>query len=189
MVIYGIKTFKIENKTQPANMAATEPADFHQPQVQNICGCFFFNRTFWRPDVLTIWRYVKLMSCKPDVLDVLKPDVLKPDVLWVYPAGAGSGSIIQRRESGSVPNFHGSATLVSSIRSHCRGYGSRLQIPPVLMTTGIPIQQSIMHHYKLTQVCFPSELMSNSIYMNLFWEIHSLKPKRTVHLKMWISEM
>ncbi len=27
---------KVENKTQPANMAATEPADFHQPQVQNI---------------------------------------------------------------------------------------------------------------------------------------------------------
>jgi hypothetical protein len=36
MVIYGKKTSKIENKTQPANMAATEPADFHQPQVQNI---------------------------------------------------------------------------------------------------------------------------------------------------------
>jgi hypothetical protein len=40
MVIYGKKTSKIENKTQPitlpANMAATEPANFHQPQVQNL---------------------------------------------------------------------------------------------------------------------------------------------------------
>ncbi len=39
------KTSKIENKTQPitlpGNMAAKEPADFHQPQVQNIHGCFF----------------------------------------------------------------------------------------------------------------------------------------------------
>jgi hypothetical protein len=33
---------KIENKTQPANMAAIEPADFHQPQVQNIHMMFFF---------------------------------------------------------------------------------------------------------------------------------------------------
>jgi hypothetical protein len=41
MVIYGKKTSKTENNTQPANMAATEPADFHQPQVQNINGCFF----------------------------------------------------------------------------------------------------------------------------------------------------
>ena len=40
------KTSKIENETQPANMAATEPADFHQPQVQHIYGCFFYNRTF-----------------------------------------------------------------------------------------------------------------------------------------------
>jgi hypothetical protein len=28
----------------PANMAATEPADFHQPQVQNIYGYYF---QFW----------------------------------------------------------------------------------------------------------------------------------------------
>jgi hypothetical protein len=34
------KPLKIENKTQPENMAATEPADFHQPQV------------FLQPDVL-----------------------------------------------------------------------------------------------------------------------------------------
>jgi hypothetical protein len=46
MVIYGKKTSKIENKTQPANMAATEPADFHQPQVQNIYGCFFATGRF-----------------------------------------------------------------------------------------------------------------------------------------------
>jgi hypothetical protein len=31
-------------------MAATEPADFHQPQVQNINGCFL------QPDVLKTWR-------------------------------------------------------------------------------------------------------------------------------------
>ncbi len=40
MVIYGKITSKIENKTPaitlPANMAAPEPADFHQLQVQNI---------------------------------------------------------------------------------------------------------------------------------------------------------
>ncbi len=81
------KPCKIENKTQPitltANMAATEPADFHQPQVQNIYGCFL------QPDVLKTWRFVNLTFCKPDVSDVLKPgvlkpDLLKPDVLWVY---------------------------------------------------------------------------------------------------------
>jgi hypothetical protein len=27
-------------------MAATEPADFHQPQVQNIYGCFFATGRF-----------------------------------------------------------------------------------------------------------------------------------------------
>jgi hypothetical protein len=42
---------KIENKSikhshpLPANMAATEPADFHQPQVQNM-------DVFLQPDVL-----------------------------------------------------------------------------------------------------------------------------------------
>jgi hypothetical protein len=35
------KTSKIENKTQPANMAATEPADFHQPY-----RCFFATGRF-----------------------------------------------------------------------------------------------------------------------------------------------
>jgi hypothetical protein len=30
----------------PANMAATEHADFHQPQVQNIYGCFFATGRF-----------------------------------------------------------------------------------------------------------------------------------------------
>jgi hypothetical protein len=69
----------------PANMAATEPADFHQPQVQNI-----YMDVFLQPDVLKNWRFVNLTFCKPDVSDVLKPDVLKPDflkpdVLWVYP--------------------------------------------------------------------------------------------------------
>jgi hypothetical protein len=59
-------------------MAATEPADFHQPQVQNIYGYFF-----------ATGRLEDLTFCKPDVSDVLKPDVLKPDVLkpdvlWVY---------------------------------------------------------------------------------------------------------
>ncbi len=44
-------------------MAATEPADFHQPQVQNIYGCFFL-----QPDVLKTWRFVNLTFCKPDVL-------------------------------------------------------------------------------------------------------------------------
>jgi hypothetical protein len=40
MVIYGKKTSKIENEKQPANMAATERADFHLPQVQNIYRFF-----------------------------------------------------------------------------------------------------------------------------------------------------
>jgi hypothetical protein len=64
MVIYGKKTSKIENKTQPslclhcpANMAATEPADFHQPQVQSIYGCFF-----------APGRFEDLTFCKPGVL-------------------------------------------------------------------------------------------------------------------------
>ncbi len=43
--------------TLPANMAATEPADFHQTQVQNIYGCFFATR-----------RFEDLMFCKPDIL-------------------------------------------------------------------------------------------------------------------------
>ncbi len=60
---------KIENKTQPANMAATEPADFHQPQVQHIYGYVFFeDLTFRRPDVLKTWRFDDLTFCKPDVL-------------------------------------------------------------------------------------------------------------------------
>jgi hypothetical protein len=50
-------------------MAATKPADFHQPQVQNIYGCFF-----------ATGRFEDLTFCKPDVSDVLKPDVLKTDV-------------------------------------------------------------------------------------------------------------
>jgi hypothetical protein len=59
-------------------MAATEPADFHQPQVQNLYGCSFATK-----------RFEDLTFCKLDVSDVLKPDVLKPDVLkpdvlWVY---------------------------------------------------------------------------------------------------------
>jgi hypothetical protein len=43
--------------TLPANMAATEPADFHQPQVQNIYGCFFAFR-----------RFEDLTFCKPGIL-------------------------------------------------------------------------------------------------------------------------
>jgi hypothetical protein len=70
-------------------MAATAPAGFHQPQVQNIQGCFFStgrfeDLTFCKPDVLQTRRFENLTFCKPDVSDVLKPDVLKPDVLWVY---------------------------------------------------------------------------------------------------------
>jgi hypothetical protein len=41
----------------PANMAATEPKDFHQPQVQNIYGCFF-----------ATGRFEDLAFCKPDIL-------------------------------------------------------------------------------------------------------------------------
>ena len=51
------KTSKIENKTQPANMAAIEPVDFHQPQAQNIYGCFF-----------ATGRFEDLTFCKPDIL-------------------------------------------------------------------------------------------------------------------------
>jgi hypothetical protein len=57
MVIYGKTTlYKNTGITLPANMAATEPADFHQPQVQNIYGCFF-----------ATGRFVNLTFCKPDV--------------------------------------------------------------------------------------------------------------------------
>jgi hypothetical protein len=38
-------------------MAATEPADYHQPQVQNIYGCSF-----------ATGRFEYLSFCKPDVL-------------------------------------------------------------------------------------------------------------------------
>jgi hypothetical protein len=52
---------KIENKntaiTLPANMDATEPVDLHQPQVQNIYGCFF-----------ATGRFEDLTFCKPNVL-------------------------------------------------------------------------------------------------------------------------
>jgi hypothetical protein len=57
------KTSKIENKTQESLclqtwlQPATEPADFHQPQVQNIYGCFFATR-----------RFEYLTFCKPDIL-------------------------------------------------------------------------------------------------------------------------
>jgi hypothetical protein len=59
MVIYGKKPSKIEKKaiTLPSNMAATEPADFHQPQVQNIFGCLF-----------ATGRFEDLTFCKPDIL-------------------------------------------------------------------------------------------------------------------------
>ncbi len=40
-----------------ANMAATEPADFHQPPVQNINGCLF-----------ATGRFEDLTFCKPDIL-------------------------------------------------------------------------------------------------------------------------
>jgi hypothetical protein len=56
MVIHGKKSSKIDNKTQPANMDATEPADFHQPQVQNIYGCIF-----------ATGRFEDLAFCKPDI--------------------------------------------------------------------------------------------------------------------------
>jgi hypothetical protein len=62
----------------PTNRAATEPADFHQPQVQNLYGCFV-NLTFCKPDVSDV--------LKPDVL---KPNVLKPDVLLVYLQGGNT---------------------------------------------------------------------------------------------------
>ncbi len=66
-------------------MAATEPADFHQPQSTE----YLYMDVFLQPEVLKTWRFVNLTFCKPDVSDVLKPDVLKPDVLkpdvfWVY---------------------------------------------------------------------------------------------------------
>ncbi len=69
-------------------MAATEPADFHQPQVQNRYGCCFAtgrfeDLTFCKPDVSDVLKPVVL---KPDVL---KPDVLKPNVLWVYLSNTG----------------------------------------------------------------------------------------------------
>jgi hypothetical protein len=38
-------------------MAGTEPADFHQPQVQSIYGCFF-----------APGRFEDLTFCKPDFL-------------------------------------------------------------------------------------------------------------------------
>ncbi len=37
-------------------MDATEPADFHQPQVQNIYGCIF-----------ATGRFEDLAFCKPDI--------------------------------------------------------------------------------------------------------------------------
>ncbi len=43
--------------TFPTSMAATEPADLHQPQVQNIYGCFF-----------ATGRFEDLTFCKPDIL-------------------------------------------------------------------------------------------------------------------------
>jgi hypothetical protein len=43
--------------TLPVIMAATEPADFHQPQVQNIFGCFFASG-----------RFEDLTFCKHDIL-------------------------------------------------------------------------------------------------------------------------
>jgi hypothetical protein len=49
MVIYGKKPSKIENKTQPANMAATVPAEY--------MWMFFATR-----------RFEDLTFCKPDIL-------------------------------------------------------------------------------------------------------------------------
>jgi hypothetical protein len=61
MVIYGKKPlYNREENTAillPANMAATEPADLHQPQVQKIYGCFF-----------STGRFEDLMFYKPDIL-------------------------------------------------------------------------------------------------------------------------
>jgi hypothetical protein len=45
--IWQKKPSKIENKTQPANMAATEPADFHTTTSTEYIGMFFL-----QPDVL-----------------------------------------------------------------------------------------------------------------------------------------
>jgi hypothetical protein len=61
MGIYGKKLSKIDNKntaiTLLPNMTATKPADFHQPQVQNIYGCFF-----------ATGRFEDLTFCKSDIL-------------------------------------------------------------------------------------------------------------------------
>jgi hypothetical protein len=43
--------------TLPANMAATEPADFQKPKVLNIYGCYFATLSF-----------EDLTFCKPDIL-------------------------------------------------------------------------------------------------------------------------
>jgi hypothetical protein len=49
--------------TLPANMAATEPADFQQPQVYMI-----YMDVFLQPNVLKTLRFVNLTFCKPYVL-------------------------------------------------------------------------------------------------------------------------
>jgi hypothetical protein len=61
MVIYDKETSKIENKTQPSLCLQTwlkhNLRIFHQPQVQNIYGCFF-----------ATGRFEDLTFCKPDIL-------------------------------------------------------------------------------------------------------------------------
>ncbi len=63
MVIYGKKTSKIENKTQPANMTATN-LRFSTYHKYRIDMDVFWKRTFWGPDVLTTWRFINLTFCK-----------------------------------------------------------------------------------------------------------------------------
>jgi hypothetical protein len=62
MVIYGKKTFKTDNKTQPANMAATEPADSTNHIYRIYLDVFFATGRFKDR------RFDDLTFCKPDVL-------------------------------------------------------------------------------------------------------------------------
>ncbi len=76
MVIYGKKTSKIENKTQPSLCLQT----WLQQSLRISTNHKY--RYIWI--FFATGRFEDLMFCKPNVSHVLKPDILKPDVLWVY---------------------------------------------------------------------------------------------------------
>ncbi len=66
MVMYGKKTSKIENKTQPSLCLETWLQQ--NLRISTNHKYRIYMDVVLQPDVLKTWRFVNLTFCKPDVL-------------------------------------------------------------------------------------------------------------------------